>query len=232
MINTVTQFKTSFFGVRTVAALAGVVLIFTASARAQEWVRYDARPGSKVKIEGTSTIHDWTMEGQIIGGYMELPKGVALDPGQATVPGIKGGKLEAHVESSVPVRSVKSGKKGMDEVMQQAMNAQTHPKIQYHLTEMTLKEPHAAGTPLQFDTKGELAVNGVTNKISMPVSIEAVDKTKLKVSGTTPLKMTDYKITPPAPSLGLGLIKTGDEVKISFEWLIAIAEKAADAKTQ
>ena len=133
--------------------------------------------------------------------------------------------MDAHVESSIPVRSVKSGKKGMDEVMQQAMNAAKHPKIQYHLTEMTLKEPHAAGTPLQFDTKGELAINGVTNKIALPVTIENVDKTKLKVIGAIPLKMTDFKVTPPAPSIGLGLIKTGDEVKISFEWLVAQPEK-------
>lgn len=217
---------------RALAALAGAVLVLAVSARAEDMVRYDARPGSKVRIEGTSTIHDWTMEGQIIGGYMELPKGVVLDPAQATVAGLSGGKLNAHVESSVPVHSVKSGKKGMDEVMQQAMNEKEHRKIQYHLTEMTFKEPHAAGTPLQFDTKGELSLNGVTNKVSMSVSIESVDQTKLKISGTVPLKMTDFKVKPPAPTIGLGLITTGDDVKVSFEWLVAMPEKTADAKAQ
>ena len=60
---------------------------------------------------------------------------------------MSGGKLSAHVESSIPIRSIKSTHKGMDEVMQQAMNAADHPKIQYRLGDMTLKEPHAAGTP-------------------------------------------------------------------------------------
>jgi hypothetical protein len=45
----------------------------------------------------------------------------------------------------------------------------------------------------------------------------------LKFSGTTALKMTDFGIQPPAPSLALGLIKTGDDVKITFEWLTAKA---------
>ncbi|MDB6109650.1 MAG: hypothetical protein JWR69_1400 [Pedosphaera sp.] len=224
MFNFMVRSKFSIFGVNAVAALAGAVLILAAPVQAQKAVRYEAKPGSKVRIEGTSTIHDWTMDGQIIGGYLEVPAGVVLDQTQAAVTGVTGGKLNAHVESSIPIRSIKSTHKGMDEVMQQAMNAAEHPKIQYRLGEMTLKEPHAAGTPFQFDTKGELVINGTTNQISLPVSIENVDKTKLKVIGAIPLKMSDFKIKPPAPKIALGAISTGDEVKINFEWLVALPE--------
>src|ERR1022692_4369505 len=138
-------------------------------------VRYGAKPGSKVSIAGTSTIHDWTMDGQLIGGFMEVPAGTQFDQSKAALSGVSGGKLDARGETSIPVRAMKSGHDGMDEVMQQAMNEKDHPKIQYRLTEMTLKEPHAPATPFAFDTKGELIVNGVTNVISMPVSIESVD---------------------------------------------------------
>ena len=42
-----------------------------------------------------------------------------------------------------------------------------------------------------------------------------------KISGTTKFKMTDFKVEPPTLTvLGLG-IKTGDEVKLSFEWMVA-----------
>jgi hypothetical protein len=41
--------------------------------------------------------------------------------------------------------------------------------------------------------------------------------------------MTDFKIEPPAPAIGLGLIKTGDDVKLSFEWL-TVPKAAAPAK--
>jgi hypothetical protein len=54
---------------------------------------------------------------------------------------------------------------------------------------------------------------------------------KLKISGRTFLKMTSFKIDPPAPKLALGLIKTGDDVKIQFDWVVA-ARKAPSAQTQ
>lgn len=218
---------TSSFGARflTLAALAGG-LGFAVDSGAADAVRYTTKFGSKVSIAGTSSIHAWNMDGQIIQGFFEVPAGVVLDPAQANLAGVTDGKLNAKVETMIPVRSLKSTHSGMDEVMQQAMNAESHPKIQFSLTEMVLKGPHAAGTPLQFDTKGDLVVNGITNKIAIPVSIEAADKGKLKVVGMVPLKMTDFKVKPPAPAVGLGLITTGDEVKISFEWLIALAAPA------
>jgi len=76
----------------------------------------------------------------------------------------------------------------------------------------------AAG-PLQFDAVGALTVSGVTRTNTMPVTIERVDETRIKVTGTTPLKMTDFDVEPPAPRiLGMPVIKTGDDIKISFEW--------------
>ena len=41
---------------------------------------------------------------------------------------------------------------------------------------------------------------------------------RVTFSGSTKVKMTDFGIKPPAPSIGLGLIKTGDDVTLSFEW--------------
>jgi len=38
----------------------------------------------------------------------------------------------------------------------------------------------------------------------MAVTIERVEKNKLKVTEATALKMTDFGISPPAPDIGLG----------------------------
>jgi len=196
------------------AVLAGPV------ALAADTVHYMARPGSKVTIAGTSTIHDWTMEGRIIGGSIDLPACSGF--GQSQIMGL----ADAKVEAFIPVRSLKSAHAGMDEVMQQAMNEKDHPKIQYRLANMTLRQPHVTGSPFVFDTKGDLIVNGVTNQIAWPVTIETIATDKLKITGSLPLKMTDYKIKPPAPDIGLGLIKTGDDVIISIEWLVAAGKPA------
>jgi len=96
-----------------------------------------------------------------------------------------------------------------------------NPNIIYKLTEMTVNGAvPEAGTPVKFDTKGELAVSGVTNKIDMQVTMERLDNDQIKFTGSKVVKMTDFKIQPPSPSLSGGMIKTGDEVTVSFEWLV------------
>ena len=62
--------------------------------------------------------------------------------------------------------------------------------------------------------------------------ITKVDDKKLKVAGATKLKMTDFKIDPPAPKIALGAIKTGDDVKLTFEWLTQVKAPAPTASTQ
>ena len=194
-------------------------------AFAQNWTRYEAQPSSRVKIEGTSTVHDWTVESQLIGGFMELDSSFPLDRSAAQIPDLK---VVPKVQVNIPVRSIKSGKTAMDTVMHNAMKQKEHPKIEYKLLELTPRKDQPAAGPLAFDAKGELTVAGVKKTITMPVVIEPLDKTRVKVTGTANLKMTDFGIQPPAPKLALGLISTGDDVKITFEWLTA--QKSAEPK--
>ena len=187
--------------------------------------RYGAQPrGNSVKIDGTSTAHDWEMEGTIIGGFLELGPGVQLDPAQTTIPGIQGNIVPAKARAIIPVESVHSKAEHlpevMDHLMQKAMRDEQFKTILYTLTELSFKAPHTAGKPFDFDSKGDLVIAGVTNKVSFPVSIEVLDGGKIKISGTAPVKMTDYKVDPPAPNFGLGLMKCGDDVKIIFDWVL------------
>jgi polyisoprenoid-binding protein YceI len=200
-----------------------ILVLGCAAARAEDMVKYAGRPGSEVKIEGTSNIHDWTVKGMVIAGSMEVSP--AFDKDLKTV------SPAPKVDVSIPVRSLKSGNGKMDEVMQEHMNMKQFAKIEYHLTAMTLKsEPKSAKGPAEFTSTGDLTISGVKKSIEMPVTIERMDDGKLKVKGTIPVKMTDFKISPPAPALAMGLIKTGDDVKVSIEWVLAKAEAAAAAK--
>ena len=202
--------------VKLIVPFLAAVLLTT--ARGEEMVKYKSKAnGSKVSIIGTSNVHDWTMDGTLIAGFFEVPPAVEFDQAKADLPGVTGGKLDAHAETSIAVTSLHGSWSGMDPVMQAAMNANEHPTIQYHLTEMTLKQPHAAGTPFEFDAKGELVVNGVTNVLAMPASIQGAGANKLKITGKVSFKMTDYKVTPPVK---FGLFKTDDAVTITFEWIV------------
>lgn len=202
---------------RSLAAWLALVLMVPL-LQAETWMRYQSRPGSKLKIEGTSTVHDWTVEGGIISGFMELESNFPLDS-TAAVP--ESAKLNAKVEVVVPVKTLKSGKTLMDEVMMGAMNEEKFKQIQYKIESISIKTRKQGSAP-EFEAKGSLTICGVTRPNSMSVTFEKVSDTRLKVTGETPLKMSDFGITPPAPPIGLGLIKTSDDVKVVFEWITAL----------
>jgi polyisoprenoid-binding protein YceI len=210
---------------RVLAALLLTAAITTVTAQTA-MDRYKGLPtNTTVSIQGTSTAHDWEMKGTLIGGYFEVPAGVSFDPAQATIPGLKDGALSATVVARIFLNSIHSQADHMpgvmDDLMLKAMKAPDFPRIEYHLTELKLKDGHTAGKPFEFDAKGDLAIAGVTNKVSFPVTITYVDKQTIKISAKTKLKMTDYKVEPPAPNFGLGLMKCADEVTIIIEWTVA-----------
>ena len=153
------------FWIQSIAAV--IALACSASVFAADLAKFEAQPNSKVKIDGTSTVHDWTVEGGIIGGVMELDSKFVAEPTKA-----QPGAVPAKVEATIPVRSLKSYKKAMDDIMHAAMKQPQYPRIEFRLTELTLKEtPKSADGPFTFDSKGQLSLAGVTNKVSFPVTM-------------------------------------------------------------
>jgi hypothetical protein len=209
-----------------IVSLSAALLAGVGVAHA-ETVELKAKPGSKVRIDGTSTVHDWTVEGKLIGGSVTVGDGFPVTAGQTVQPG----KVEATVNAFIPISALKSVKDGkpystkMDEIMYEKLGKPAHKNISYMLDELILKSaPDTAGGPFLFDAKGKLVVAGVTNTIALPVEVTPLADGKVKFATKTSLKMTDYKIEPPAPSIALGLIKTGDEVQLDIEWMTAQTE--------
>jgi hypothetical protein len=208
-------------GVSTIAPPA-------AAAGAGPLVRYVAvsKPGltNLVRIEGTSTVHDWQVEGRLIGGSAELGAGVPTRPGETPPPGA----VDAKVNVFIPVRSLKSVEKDgspysdpMDEIMYGKLLAEANKRITYTLTSLTLKEPpRDAASPYLYEATGNLIVAGVTSVITMPVTVLPDAVGLIQFAGSVKVKMTDFKITPPSPSLGGVSIKTGDEVTLKFVWWV------------
>ena len=180
-------------------------------------LRYDSQPGGgKMTLEGKSTAHEWKVECSAIGGFIEADSAFPESAG-ATKP---------KVEVSVPVRQLKSGKKVMDTRLLSELKQPEHPKIEYRVLELKSNGAPAGGKA-DFDATGTMTIVGVTRTNTMPISIERVDKTKLKVTGVIQIKMSDFGIQPPSfdvPVLG-GLMKTDDNVKISFEWSPEVEKK-------
>lgn len=189
----------------------------------QAATRFAAQPtGSKMRIDGTSNIHDWTVDSALIGGWIEVDEKFPAAPAAAIAPG----KFEVKALVSISVRSLKSGKTAMDVVMHEAMKFEKQPRIQYTIKTVEIKAaPAKPGDPVEIETAGDLSVSGVSKPVKLKMTMLRTDKNELIFAGQAAVKMTDFGITPPQPKLALGLIKTGDEVKLKFEWRTQRAEK-------
>jgi polyisoprenoid-binding protein YceI len=207
---------------------AALALALSAVALADNWVKLASKPGSKVRMEGTSSIHDWYAESAIIRGSFEVEPEFLTDKSLKSVKSLTTKEVNPKAEIAIPVRSLKSssGQK-MDEIMQEAMNAKEHKDIVFKLKEMVLKgEPDATGNA-RFETVGDLTVAGKTQPCKLEVALHRLEGERFKFSGETKLKMTDFGITPPSPNIpGMSRITTGDEVTVKFEWLVGTTAPA------
>jgi polyisoprenoid-binding protein YceI len=206
---------------------------------ADQMITYNARSGSKMRIEGTANIihPTWQIESPIIGGMLEVGPGFPIEPGQAATPG----KIEANGKVFISVRSLKSVESDgkpysdrMDEVTYEHLKEAQFKQINYKLTELTLKEvPKAKDAPYVFDSTGDLTVAGTTKKITMPVNIlplvDPKGEKRLEITGSITVKMTDFKVDPVDINLVVGHIKTGDDVKLVFKWIVGQKKVAAAA---
>lgn len=198
-------------------------------------VRLTQRSGSKMRLEGTSTAHDWQCESGIILGYLEAGPNFPIEPGQK----VATGNVEASGEAKVKVTSLKSKNKDgsyyddkMDDKMYNMMSYTNHPDIVFKIKELTLKEAAKDATaPYIYDAKGDLAVAGVTNTISFPVKVlplgEKSGDSRVKISGEVPLKMSQYGMQ---PATMIVVVKTGDDVTVKFDWVVGVKKSSAEKK--
>lgn len=197
--------------------------VSASSRQAPPLVRWTPLKG-KVRVEGTSNIDDWQVESRVIEGFLEINPHFPNQGEGNTCDGMIAARLEAWLQAR-SLRSVeKDGKpfsNKMDSIMHDALRAGAQPRIVYQLGRLA---PRAAQKlpdgPAEFEAQGRLVVAGVTNEISMPFYALQLGNDRIRLWGGTNLKMTDFKIQPPAPKIALGLIRTGNEIKISFDWVL------------
>ena len=98
-----------------------------------------------------------------------------------------------------------------------------NPRIRFRFGELILKTlPKTNSAPFILDTRGELVVAGATNSILISIAVLPLGGNKLKITGRTKVRMTEFGIQPPEfQPLGATTIRTRDEVDLEFEWVVA-----------
>ena len=193
--------KTSFAGV-------ALITLAVAAAGAQETARVAVSPESKLWIDGTSNLHDWSCKATTLDAAVELDAAAASQMNVAPPKALK------KVQVKVPVKSIKCNHGGMDGNVYKALKADESPDISYILATFEAA-PGEAKDSFTLHTVGTLTIAGKENKVSMDVVATRLADGSVKATGMVPIKMTDFGIKPPTAIFGR--LKTGDEVKVNFE---------------
>jgi polyisoprenoid-binding protein YceI len=149
---------------------------------------------SSMYIDGTSTLHDWTSTVEQISGTLH-----------AEVESNTLQKLRS-INISVPVKSIKSGKSGMDKNTYNALDETNHPMISFKLKTYSIGEN-------ELTLNGELTIAGTTRMVKIKTPYE-MSENRIEIEGDHSMKMTDFDIEP--PTAVMGTIKTGDEIVVRY----------------
>lgn len=187
-----------------------IVLLFTSLAWAQSPNYTLDEANSSIIIAGTSTIHDWEADVE------EMSTDISLAPEMITQDSMANPVKSFSL--TVPVKSIESGKGGMNRKIYGALKEKDHPNIMFNLSSATLADT-ADQTPESFtlNVTGNLNIAGELREVTFPVKGTKVGENSYRFEGTYGLNMKDYNVDP--PSAVFGTIKSGEEVDINFNVL-------------
>ncbi len=181
--------------------LTSVLFNYTLSAQEEYKVDIDA---SELKVSGTSSVHDWSMQGERFSGYIyAVPNGNTLEK-------IERGTFSFKAEGLDSDNSIMNNK------THDALKSDDHPEITFKLTAIDNFKT-SAGT-FTGTASGELTVAGKARYVNVPFTGKYISNNKITIEGTYRLKMTDYDMDPPTAMLGT--LKTGDEVSVDYSFTL------------
>ena len=197
---------------------AALIALVASLAGAQETTRVPVSPESKLWIDGTSNLHEWSCKATSLEATVELDASAAARVSVAPPKALK------RVEVKVPVKSLKCNHGGMDGNVYKALKADQSPEISYIMATFEAAQNNLTDDFVLHAT-GTLTIAGKENTLDMDVKATRLPDGTVKATGVVPIKMTDYGIKPPTAIFGR--LKTGDEVKVNFE--LSVGAKAIAA---
>ena len=184
-----------------------LLLLSIVQAAPAQQLRLELADGSRVRIEGTSSINTFTCEAAGIEGDGYLV-GEAR-PGHRSV--------VAHVY--VPVRQFDCGNPRMDADLRDALQAREHPQIRFRLRDARLIPGDGASGDdagrFVLNVEGWVEIAGNARPVALRVEGRRLTDSSYHATGHLPLRMTDFGIEPPTALLGL--VKVRDQITVHFD---------------
>lgn len=161
-------------------------------------------PGSRLWLEGDSTLHPYRSDASTFTFSLSLPPGLSLSEVLAQ-------GATAALKLVVPVKGLRSEHSGLDGNLRKALKADKNPDIIFTLDSYKV----AKGTASDVVTAaGRLSVAGVERPAEVAGTLTLKDGRTL-LTGEKALLMTDFGVKPPV--MMFGAVKTADKVTVRFE---------------
>jgi polyisoprenoid-binding protein YceI len=167
--------------------------------------RISVRSDSRLWLEGSSNVRDWTCRATAMEATIEVS-----NDNRGSVGVVNG------VSVKVPVRMLKCGDRHMDEHMYTALKStDSAPGYIYASIDQI---PQSVTTGQKTMAEAKLTIAGVERTVQMTVMSDLMSDGTRRARGTVPILMTDFGIKPPRP--WGGLLRCADNVLIQFEIFI------------
>jgi hypothetical protein len=182
-----------------------------------DWVRYNARAGSRCLVEATTSASYLQLTSKVVAGQILIAPGLDFDQRLAIAEFPT--NLPCTATAVVPVRSLKSDVRATESAAQAALEVERYPNLRYELRSLFFADSSTnEAAAIHFRSIGALTLRGVTKPVEMPVTIEPQTDGGLAVSGSTTIRLTDFGIKSPTWTAAGTPIRAGDQIKITLDW--------------
>ena len=96
--------------------------------------------------------------------------------------------------------------------MLKALKAKEHPVIGFRVSTYDVRK---AGEATEGAATGELTLGGVQKPVTVTAEVKEEADGTLRITGSYPLRMTEYGLKP--PSLMMGTMKVNERVTVHFD---------------
>ena len=159
------------------------------------------RSDSRVWLEGSSNVRDWTCRATVVEATIDI------DEGSSDTHTVRG------ISVRVPVKGLKCGDRHMEAHMYTALKASESQETSFITARFNNFAASTNGE--QVEGTGRLKVAGVEREVTMTVRGDKLADGTYRARGSVPILMTDFDIKPPRP--WGGILRTANKVVIQFE---------------
>jgi polyisoprenoid-binding protein YceI len=183
--------------IRTLSATL-LIVVGLGLAGWQAMERFSFASGSRIWVEGTSTVHDWSCDADQISATLDATTGDAALTGLSAL------------TVTIPVAGMDCDNGTMNGKLRDALG--TSP-IRFTLSNARVASPN--GGRFVVEANGQLTIHGTSRAQRVTAQGQVLGNGRYRFTGSVPVTMSQFGVDPPTAMLGT--LRTGDRVTVRFD---------------